>query len=212
MVAEQGARPVVGDLPILGWEASRVFDATGIRAIEKAGGELLNWESNHVEIQLSRRQDTQEGPHREAGHRGRRDHQHAGAQAPLFHSHFRRHEKPVRADRPGLPAEGPRPRAGRAAGRFLRVPPPPDRHERDGRHLHRPVRPAFRALLRPRGRKVRVPAEHGHGEHGYRGAGRRRRPGGEGRPGGHRDGAHRRRQGPWQHGLPGRWATRGAPA
>jgi uncharacterized protein (DUF362 family)/ferredoxin len=51
-VAEQGARPVVGDLPILGWDAARVFDATGIRAIEKAGGELLNWETNHVEIQL----------------------------------------------------------------------------------------------------------------------------------------------------------------
>jgi Uncharacterized conserved protein len=52
MVAEQGARPVVGDLPILGWDAQRVFDATGIRAIEKAGGELLDWETNHVEIQL----------------------------------------------------------------------------------------------------------------------------------------------------------------
>ncbi len=52
MVAEQGARPVVGDLPILGWDADRVFDATGIRAIERAGGELLNWETNHVEIQL----------------------------------------------------------------------------------------------------------------------------------------------------------------
>lgn len=52
MVAEQGARPVVGDLPILGWDAGRVFDATGIRAIEKAGGTLLSWETNHVEIQL----------------------------------------------------------------------------------------------------------------------------------------------------------------
>lgn len=52
MVAEQGARPVVGDLPILGWDAGRVYDATGIRAIEAAGGELLNWETNHVEIQL----------------------------------------------------------------------------------------------------------------------------------------------------------------
>jgi uncharacterized protein (DUF362 family)/NAD-dependent dihydropyrimidine dehydrogenase PreA subunit len=52
MVAEQGARPVVGDLPILGWDAARVYDATGIRAIEKAGGELLEWETNHVEIQL----------------------------------------------------------------------------------------------------------------------------------------------------------------
>jgi uncharacterized protein (DUF362 family)/ferredoxin len=52
MVAEQGARPVVGDLPILGWDAARVYDATGIRAIERAGGELLNWETNHVEIQL----------------------------------------------------------------------------------------------------------------------------------------------------------------
>ncbi len=52
MVAEKGARPVVGDLPILGWNAQRVFDATGIRAIEKAGGELLEWETNHVEIQL----------------------------------------------------------------------------------------------------------------------------------------------------------------
>ncbi|OPY29647.1 MAG: hypothetical protein A4E28_00757 [Methanocella sp. PtaU1.Bin125] len=53
MVADQGARPVVGDLPILGWEARKVFDATGIRAIEQAGGELLNWEANHVEIQLA---------------------------------------------------------------------------------------------------------------------------------------------------------------
>jgi len=52
MVAEQGARPVVGDLPILGWDVARVYDATGIRAIERAGGELLNWETNHVEIQL----------------------------------------------------------------------------------------------------------------------------------------------------------------
>lgn len=52
MVAEQGARPIVGDLPILGWDAMKVYDATGIRAIEKAGGELLNWETNHVEIQL----------------------------------------------------------------------------------------------------------------------------------------------------------------
>lgn len=51
LVAEQGARPVVGDLPILGWDAQRVFDATGIRAIEKAGGELLDWSGNHVEIQ-----------------------------------------------------------------------------------------------------------------------------------------------------------------
>jgi uncharacterized protein (DUF362 family)/Pyruvate/2-oxoacid:ferredoxin oxidoreductase delta subunit len=52
MVAELGARPVVGDLPILGWDTARVFEATGIRAIEQAGGELLNWETNHVEIQL----------------------------------------------------------------------------------------------------------------------------------------------------------------
>ena len=52
LVAEQGARPVVGDLPILGWDPARVFDATGIRAIEKAGGELLDWSGNHVEIQL----------------------------------------------------------------------------------------------------------------------------------------------------------------
>jgi len=52
MVAEQGARPVVGDLPILGWDAAKVYDVTGIRAIEAAGGELLRWEDSHVEIQL----------------------------------------------------------------------------------------------------------------------------------------------------------------
>jgi len=53
MVADQGARPIVGDLPILGWEARKVFDATGIRAIEEAGGELVDWSDNHIEIELS---------------------------------------------------------------------------------------------------------------------------------------------------------------
>jgi uncharacterized protein (DUF362 family)/ferredoxin len=52
LVADQGARPVVGDLPIVGWDAAKVFDATGIRAIEDAGGELLDWSGSHVEIQL----------------------------------------------------------------------------------------------------------------------------------------------------------------
>ncbi len=52
MVAEQGARPVVGDLPILGWDPARVFDATGVRAVEAAGGELLDWQADHVEIRL----------------------------------------------------------------------------------------------------------------------------------------------------------------
>lgn len=52
MVAAQGAKPIVGDLPILGWDAETVFDQTGIRAIEKAGGELADWRNNHVEIQL----------------------------------------------------------------------------------------------------------------------------------------------------------------
>lgn len=52
MVAAQGAKPLVGDLPILGWDTRKVFDATGIRAIEKAGGELVDWSSNHIEIEL----------------------------------------------------------------------------------------------------------------------------------------------------------------
>jgi uncharacterized protein (DUF362 family)/NAD-dependent dihydropyrimidine dehydrogenase PreA subunit len=52
MVAEQGAKPLVGDLPILGWEPGKVFDATGIRAIEKAGGEMVDWSGNHIEIEL----------------------------------------------------------------------------------------------------------------------------------------------------------------
>lgn len=52
IVAGQGAKPLVGDLPILGWDAKKVFDATGIRAIEDAGGELVDWSSNHIEIEL----------------------------------------------------------------------------------------------------------------------------------------------------------------
>ncbi|CAJ36598.1 DUF362 domain-containing protein [Methanocella arvoryzae] len=52
MVAARGARPIVGDLPILGWDADAVFDTTGIREIEKAGGEFIDWRNNHVEIQL----------------------------------------------------------------------------------------------------------------------------------------------------------------
>ncbi len=51
MVAAQGARPLVGDLPILGWDAKKVFDATGIRAIEAAGGELVDWSDNYIEIE-----------------------------------------------------------------------------------------------------------------------------------------------------------------
>ncbi|HMK46733.1 MAG TPA: DUF362 domain-containing protein [Methanocella sp.] len=51
MVASKGAEPVVGDLPILGWDPGKVFDATGIRAIEQAGGRLLDWRNAHVEIQ-----------------------------------------------------------------------------------------------------------------------------------------------------------------
>lgn len=53
MVAARGAKPIVGDLPILGWDPCTVFDETGIRAIEKAGGELIDWRGSHVEIQLS---------------------------------------------------------------------------------------------------------------------------------------------------------------
>ena len=52
MVAEQGARPLVGDLPILGWDAKTVYDVSGIRAIEAAGGELVNWGDSHIEISL----------------------------------------------------------------------------------------------------------------------------------------------------------------
>lgn len=52
IVAEQGARPLVGDLPILGWDLKTVFDATGVRAIEKAGGELVDWSDSHIEISL----------------------------------------------------------------------------------------------------------------------------------------------------------------
>lgn len=52
MVADQGAKPLVGDLPILGWDAGKVFDATGIRAIEDAGGELVDWREKHIEIEL----------------------------------------------------------------------------------------------------------------------------------------------------------------
>ncbi len=52
MVADQGAKPIVGDLPILGWDPDRVFDATGIRAIEQAGGKMVDWRDSHVEIQL----------------------------------------------------------------------------------------------------------------------------------------------------------------
>jgi len=52
MVSDQGARPLVGDLPILGWDAKKVYDATGIKAIEDAGGELVDWSSHHLEIEL----------------------------------------------------------------------------------------------------------------------------------------------------------------
>ncbi|BAI60236.1 conserved hypothetical protein [Methanocella paludicola SANAE] len=52
MVAEQGAKPLVGDLPILGWDPKTVFDASGIRAIEQAGGELVDWSAGHIEISL----------------------------------------------------------------------------------------------------------------------------------------------------------------
>ena len=52
MVADQGARPLVGDLPIVGWDANKVFDATGVRAIEEAGGELVDWRNNNIEIEL----------------------------------------------------------------------------------------------------------------------------------------------------------------
>jgi len=52
IVADQGAKPLVGDLPILGWDARKVFDETGIRAIEEAGGELVDWSDKHIEIEL----------------------------------------------------------------------------------------------------------------------------------------------------------------
>jgi uncharacterized protein (DUF362 family)/NAD-dependent dihydropyrimidine dehydrogenase PreA subunit len=52
MVADQGARPLVGDLPIVGWDPKKVFDSTGVREIEAAGGELLDWSGNHLEIEL----------------------------------------------------------------------------------------------------------------------------------------------------------------
>lgn len=52
MVADQGARPLVGDLPIVGWDPKKVFDATGVREIEAAGGELVDWSGNHLEIEL----------------------------------------------------------------------------------------------------------------------------------------------------------------
>ncbi len=52
MVSDQGARPLVGDLPILGWDAKKVYDATGIKAIEEAGGELVDWSPHHLEIEL----------------------------------------------------------------------------------------------------------------------------------------------------------------
>jgi uncharacterized protein (DUF362 family)/ferredoxin len=52
MVSDQGARPLVGDLPILGWDAKKVFDATGVRAIENAGGELVDWSGKYIEIEL----------------------------------------------------------------------------------------------------------------------------------------------------------------
>ncbi|HTY91708.1 MAG TPA: DUF362 domain-containing protein [Methanocella sp.] len=52
MVAEQGARPLVGDLPILGWDPKTVFNASGVRAIEKAGGELADWSDSHIDISL----------------------------------------------------------------------------------------------------------------------------------------------------------------
>jgi uncharacterized protein (DUF362 family)/ferredoxin len=52
IVADQGARPLVGDLPIVGWDAKKVFDATGVREIEAAGGELVDWSGNHLEIEL----------------------------------------------------------------------------------------------------------------------------------------------------------------
>lgn len=52
IVAAQGARPLVGDLPILGWDPKTVFDASGIRAIEAAGGELVDWSASHIEISL----------------------------------------------------------------------------------------------------------------------------------------------------------------
>lgn len=52
IVAEQGAKPIVGDLPILGWDPAQVFDATGIRDIEKAGGEFVDWSENHTRVNL----------------------------------------------------------------------------------------------------------------------------------------------------------------
>jgi uncharacterized protein (DUF362 family)/ferredoxin len=52
MVADQGARPIVGDLPIVGWDPDRVFDVTAVREIEQAGGEFVDWRDNHVEIEL----------------------------------------------------------------------------------------------------------------------------------------------------------------
>lgn len=52
MVADQGAKPIVGDLPIVGWDPDRVFDATSVREIEGAGGEFVDWRNNHVEIEL----------------------------------------------------------------------------------------------------------------------------------------------------------------
>jgi uncharacterized protein (DUF362 family) len=52
MVADQGARPIVGDLPIVGWDPDRVFDVTAVREIEQAGGEFIDWRDNHVEIEL----------------------------------------------------------------------------------------------------------------------------------------------------------------
>jgi uncharacterized protein (DUF362 family)/NAD-dependent dihydropyrimidine dehydrogenase PreA subunit len=52
IVADGGATPLVGDLPILGWEPHKVFDESGILAIKDAGGEFIDWSDDHVEITL----------------------------------------------------------------------------------------------------------------------------------------------------------------
>jgi uncharacterized protein (DUF362 family)/ferredoxin len=51
MVADQGARPLVGDLSVLGWSPGKVLDAQSIKKIQDAGGELVDWSANHIEIE-----------------------------------------------------------------------------------------------------------------------------------------------------------------
>jgi uncharacterized protein (DUF362 family)/ferredoxin len=51
MVADQGARPLVGDLSVLGWSPGKILDAQSIKKIQDAGGELVDWSANHIEIE-----------------------------------------------------------------------------------------------------------------------------------------------------------------